>query len=442
MVTVQLPVYNELYVVENLLDAVAEFDYPLDRFEVQVLDDSNDETVEIIAKKVAELQKLGIDIEHVRRPERKGFKAGALSYGMKAAKGEFIAIFDADFQPEPDFLKRCLSYFTDPKIGLVQTRWKHANENYSLLTRLQAFALDAHFVVEQLGRNLEGHFINFNGTAGIWRKESIEDAGGWSADTLTEDLDLSYRAQLKGWNFIFVDDISTPSELPVAMNAIKSQQFRWTKGAAECTRKNLGRVLRSKDVSFYNKLHACFHLLNSSIFISILMMSIFSMPVLFVLSYHTEYVPLMNYFAFFFLSFGIVALHFWAAYQHLKGRSFKNLLYFLVFFPLFWALSMGLALHNAFAVFEGYIGKKTPFIRTPKFNIQKNGNKNKWKANKYLNRRIPPLTYLELFLTLYFLTGIILAFVWQSYVMLPLHIGLFLGYAAVSFYSITHLAKR
>jgi len=440
LVTIQLPIYNELYVVEGLLDAIAEFDYPKTKYEVQVLDDSTDETINIIAAKVAELKEKGIQIEHIRRLERKGFKAGALAYGMGFAKGEYIAIFDADFQPYKDFLTRSMAHFEDEKVGLVQTRWEHMNESYSILTRLQAFALDAHFVVEQLGRNVAGHFINFNGTAGIWRKSCIEDAGGWSSDTLTEDLDLSYRAQLKGWRFVFVDNIATPSELPVAMNAIKSQQFRWTKGAAECARKNLGRVLKAKQVSFNHKLHACFHLLNSSIFLSILLMSLLSVPVLLVLTQHSQYDWLFDWAGLLFISFGIVAVFFWAGFQHIKGRGIRNFLRFLGTFPLFWALSMGLALHNSLAVMEGYLGRKSPFVRTPKFNISK--NKKNWKGNKYLNQRIHPLTYIEILLALYFLAGIVIAFVYNHFAMLPLHIGLFLGYTGIAYFSVVHLAKR
>ena len=241
-VTVQLPIYNEKYVIERLIDAVAAFDYPKDKLEIQVLDDSNDETIEIVAKKVASYQKAGIDIQQVQRPERKGFKAGALQYGMEHAKGEFIAIFDADFLPPKDFLKSTLTSFNDPKVGMVQTRWGHLNQDYSLLTRVQAFGLNAHFTIEQKGRLNAGSFINFNGTGGVWRKTCIVDAGGWHHDTLTEDLDLSYRAQLKDWKFDYLEDVLSPAELPVLMPAVKSQQYRWNKGAAETARKNLGKI--------------------------------------------------------------------------------------------------------------------------------------------------------------------------------------------------------
>ena len=281
IVTVQLPVYNEMYVIERLIDAVCQFDYPSHKLEIQVLDDSNDETVVIIANKVAEWQTKGVDIQYIRRDDRKGFKAGALDFGMKQCKGEFIAIFDADFVPEKDFLKKTIFPFVkNDKVGVVQTRWGHLNQNYSLLTKLQAFALNAHFRVEQVGRNKGKHFINFNGTAGIWRKSCIEDAGGWSADTLTEDLDLSYRAQLKGWKFKYIEKVVVPAELPISMSGLKNQQFRWSKGAAECTRKNLGKVLKSKDLSVWTKFTATFHLLNSSLYLAIAGLILLSVPLL------------------------------------------------------------------------------------------------------------------------------------------------------------------
>lgn len=231
LVTVQLPIYNELYVVERLIDAVCLFEYPKNRLEIQVLDDSTDETVSIIAQKVRLYKAQGFDIQHIRRSSRDGFKAGALAYGLTAAKGEFIAIFDADFIPHPDFLTTTIPHFENATVGVVQTRWVHLNESYSLITQLQAFGLDGHFIVEQGGRNAAGHFINFNGTAGVWRKSCILDAGGWSAQTLTEDLDLSYRAQLRGWQFVYLENVETPAELPATMPALKSQQYRWMKGA-------------------------------------------------------------------------------------------------------------------------------------------------------------------------------------------------------------------
>ena len=281
-VTIQLPLYNELYVVERLLKNIAKMDYPREKLEIQVLDDSTDESVEKIKSLVNQLQTTGLDIQHITRKDRSGFKAGALKEGLEIAKGEFIAIFDSDFLPKKDWLLQTVPYFKDPEIGVVQTRWGHINRDYSLLTKIQAFALDFHFILEQTGRNFGRHFINFNGTAGIWRKECILDAGNWSGDTLTEDLDLSYRAQLKHWKFKYLEDVETPAELPVAISAARSQQFRWNKGAAENFKKNFKKLLKDKTVPFGTKFHAFFHLLNSSMFLIILVLAVLSIPVLFI----------------------------------------------------------------------------------------------------------------------------------------------------------------
>src|SRR5690606_10447178 len=254
-VTIQLPVYNELYVIEKLLVNIAQIEYPKENLEIQVLDDSTDESVAITAAKVANLQKSGLDIKHICRENRTGFKAGALKEGLKTAKGEFIAIFDADFLPQKKWLLLTLPYFKNEKIGVVQTRWGHTNRNYSLLTKMQAFAIDVHFTIEQAGRNSRGHFINFNGTAGVWRKETILDAGNWDGGTLTEDLDLSYRAQLKGWVFKYLVNVETPAEVPVVISAARSQQFRWNKGGAQNFRKFYKEVITAPNVPFKTKLH-------------------------------------------------------------------------------------------------------------------------------------------------------------------------------------------
>ena len=275
-VTVQLPLYNEKYVAERLIEKIVQLDYPANFLEIQVLDDSTDQTFKIVAKKVAEISKR------------------ALAEGLKTAKGEFIAIFDADFLPKHDFLKRIIPKFKNQSVGMIQSRWEHLNQNYSLLTKLQAFGLDAHFSVEQGGRNIGNHFINFNGTAGIWRKETIYDAGGWQSDTLTEDLDLSYRAQLKGWKFLFLESVGAPAELPAAMNALKTQQFRWNKGAAECVRKNLWSVLKASDLKFSTKINAIFHLMNSAVFICIVVLALLSIPMLYIKENQIEYKWLFN----------------------------------------------------------------------------------------------------------------------------------------------------
>lgn len=442
-VTIQLPVYNELYVVERLLEAIVKLDYPKDKVEIQVLDDSTDETVQIIANKIKELEPYGWNLQHVRRPERIGFKAGALAYGLTISKGEFVAVFDADFIPHPDFLKRTVPYFKEDNIGVVQTRWEHMNRDYSFLTQMQALALDGHFVLEQMSRNMSGHFMNFNGTAGLWRRKCIEDAGGWSSDTLTEDLDLSYRAQLKGWVFKYLGDVTTPAELPVAMNAFKSQQFRWTKGAAECAVKNLPRVFKASSMSLGDKLHAVAHLMNSGIFICILMLSLSSIPLVWIqFQYQGQdviYNQILSYAALGSLNMIIVTIFFWLSYEHTRGGfSIRNLLTFLVRFPFFLSLSMGMALHNAMAAFEGYIGKKTPFVRTPKFNIDKKGQDDKWKKNKYVSKGVSPVAKVEFLMALVFLATIVASVYYQIWGMLPFHILVFFGYSVISGYSFIH----
>ena len=292
-ITIQLPVYNELYVMERLLNNIAQIDYPLDKLEIQVLDDSTDESFEQTKNHIAALQKNGIPIFHVSRENRTGFKAGALKEGLKTAKGEYIAIFDADFLPKTDWLLKTVPYFKDPEIGVVQTKWAHLNKDYSLLTRVQAFALDVHFTLEQAGRNNKGHFINFNGTAGIWRKECIVDAGNWQGDTLTEDLDLSYRAQLKNWKFKYLEEVETPAELPVVISAARSQQFRWNKGGAENFQKMSWKVIKSKNIPFKTKIHGLLHLLNSTMFLSVLVVALLSIPMLYI---KNEYAHLKTYF--------------------------------------------------------------------------------------------------------------------------------------------------
>lgn len=437
IVTVQLPIYNELYVVQRLIDAVAALDYPKEKLEIQVLDDSNDETIRLIAEKVTALKQQDIWIDHVRRDNRQGFKAGALAYGMQQAKGEFIAIFDADFVPPSHFLKATIPKFKHANIGMVQTRWEHLNENYSMMTQLQAFCLNAHFTIEQLGRHAQGHFINFNGTAGVWRKQCIEEAGGWQSDTLTEDLDLSYRAQLKGWKFKYLEEVGTPAELPVAMNALKTQQFRWTKGAAECARKNLWSVLRNSSLKLGSKIHATFHLLNSSMFILVVLVSVLSLPLLLIKEHLSQYTQVFIYFSFFLTGTVFLGMFYWFSTGIKELSGFKRGIYFITRFPLFLAMYTGLSLHNAMAVIEGLSGKKTPFIRTPKFNVTQRKDQ-KWKANKYLKNNISLLTVLEGFLALYFLSGIAIGIYLHDYGLLPFHLMLAFGFGYICFYSVWH----
>lgn len=433
-VTIQLPIYNELYVVERLIDAVAKISYPQNKLEIQVLDDSTDETVRLIAAKLTTYQKQGINIRYIRRPERKGFKAGALAYGLEKAKGEFIAIFDADFLPSPDFLKKTIPHFAHEKIGVVQTRWGHVNKDYSLLTRLQAFGLDGHFTIEQGGRSHAGSFINFNGTGGVWRKACIEDAGGWSDDTLTEDLDLSYRAQMKGWEFTYLEEVEAPAELPILMPAIKSQQFRWNKGAAECARKHLGHIFRDhpqRKIGWVNRIHAIMHLFNSSVFLFLLLGAILSVPMLFIKQQH----PYLNTFfkmgAVFVIGFFSIGVFYWIATSRVIKE--RKLWYFVKHYPLFLTITMGLSLHNALAVAEGLLGFKSPFLRTPKFNVT--NVKGQWKKNVYLHHKLSPITWLEVLLAFYFIFGIFSAFFVADYGLLLFHTMLAIGFGAVALYS-------
>ncbi len=435
-VCIQLPIYNEKYVVEGLIDSICSLDYPDNLLEVQVLDDSTDETTGLLQAKVEEWATKGKTITLIRRRDRIGFKAGALQYGMQISKADFIAIFDADFLPPAHFLKATLPYFKKRNVGVVQTRWGHTNKKYSMLTRLQAFGLDAHFSIEQVGRSHAGSFINFNGTAGVWRKETIVDAGGWSADTLTEDLDLSYRAQLKGWEFLYKEEIESPAELPIIMPAIKSQQFRWNKGGAETARKNFGKVLKAP-ISVGNKLHAFFHLFNSSVFIAILATALLSVPMLYIKSIHPELATLFQIGSVFLLGFFSIGIFYWIATKQQKNERF----YFIKTFPLFITVSMGLSLHNAIAVAEGLLGFKSAFIRTPKFNVAKAGNSD-WRKNKYLNLQISWLTILEAIFTLYFGFGIWLGFSLGDYGLVIFHFMLMVGYGVVFYYSVSPKLKH
>lgn len=436
IVTIQLPVYNELYVIERLIDAVANFDWPIEKIEIQVLDDSNDETVEIIARKIIEWREKGIDITQVIRPNRKGFKAGALDYGMNLLKGEYIAIFDADFVPKPDFLNRTIPYFEDYKIGVVQTRWGHLNRDYSILTKLQAFALDAHFKIEQRGRNSRGHFINFNGTAGVWRKIAIEDSGGWQSDTLTEDLDLSYRAQLKGWNFQYLEDVVSPAELPVTMTALKTQQFRWSKGAAECTRKNLGKVLMKRGIGIKTKINATFHLLNSFLFICVISLVLLSIPMMLVIDQFPQYEKVYDVLSFFFVNTIILGIIYFVANKSPEDNFFVSFSKFIPFFPVFLALTMGVGLYNAIGVVEGYLGKKSPFVRTPKFNV--NTKDDSLRANKYVTSAFSPMAILEFLIVIYACYGIYVAFEFEIYYMLGFLGMIAIGFSYTSFYTVKH----
>ncbi|AUC86343.1 glycosyl transferase family 2 [Polaribacter sp. ALD11] len=437
-VTIQLPVYNELYVMKRLLKNIAKLEYPIDKLEIQVLDDSTDESIETTAKHIKQIKEKGIDIQHIRRDNRKGFKAGALKEGLKTAKGEFIVIFDADFLPQKEWLFQTVPYFKDDEIGVVQTRWGHINRDYSTLTKIQAFALDAHFTLEQVGRNSKGHFINFNGTAGVWRKECIYDAGNWEGDTLTEDLDLSYRAQLKNWKFKYLENVETPAELPVIISAARSQQFRWNKGGAENFQKMMKRVIKSENVSFKTKIHSLLHLLNSSMFTCIFLVAVLSIPMLYI---KNEYTHLKIYFyvmSFFVISSLIFFVCYWYMYKNSYGGGIKNFFKYIGAFFTFFSIAMGFSLHNTVAVLEGHFGKKSEFVRTPKFNIKT--IKDGWKNNKYIKKKPSVHVILEGILALYFVFGMYSAFVVGNeggdFGLFPFHFMLFIGFSYVFFKSV------
>ena len=440
-VTVQLPIYNEFFVIGRLIDTVAKFDYPKDRFEIHILDDSTDETVALVATKVEEYKAQGFNIEQIIRKERTGFKAGALRDAMSVARGEFMAIFDADFVPRTDFLRKTIPHFTDPEVGVVQTRWEHINQDYSLITRLQALQLNVHFTVEQVGRMNGEHLLQFNGTAGVWRRETIEAGGGWQPDTLTEDLDLSIRSQLAGYKIHFLEDVGSPAELPVEMNSFKSQQHRWMKGGAETARKMLPSVWKS-DLSFWHKVHSTAHLLGSTIFLFVFLCGVFSVPVLFLFGDIVELGFSKNFFAIFLAGLlSVIGIYFTANVQSVanKEQSFlKSVFKFVVLFPLFLALSMGLSLHNSVAVIQGYRGKKSPFVRTPKFNI--NTIKDKLTSTKYLNGKLNLITVGEGLLSLYFMVAVAGAFYLQNTMFIVFHALLAIGYGTIFFYSVKHLS--
>ncbi|WP_425234638.1 cellulose synthase family protein [Ulvibacterium sp.] len=434
-VTIQLPIYNEEYVVERLLENIAKIEYPKSKLEIQVLDDSTDDSVNETAARISALQETGLDIQHIRRENREGFKAGALKEGLKIAKGDFIAIFDADFLPSGDWLKKTVVYFKDREIGVVQTRWGHINRDYSTLTRIQAFALDAHFTLEQVGRNAKGHFINFNGTAGIWRKECILDAGNWEGDTLTEDLDLSYRAQLKNWKFKYLEDVETPAELPVVISAARSQQFRWNKGGAENFRKSVWSVISAKNISLKTKFHGVMHLLNSSMFLCVFLVSILSIPTMYIKEIFPQFDWVFSVLSFFVLSTVILFICYWFTYKSIQGSSFDNFVDYIKLFFTFFSVALGFSLHNSMAVLEGHMGKRSEFVRTPKFNI--NSIADSWKGNKYLAKKLSPNMILEFALMVYFLFGMYSAIPLNDFGLFPFHFMLFLGFGFVFFKSLT-----
>jgi len=375
-VTVQLPLFNELYVAERLLEAAAAIDYPAERLDIQVLDDSTDRTYEIVARKVAELRRRGVAIVHLHRTDRQGFKAGALAAGLGSALGEFICVFDADFLPPRDLLKRSLPHFGAPEVGMVQARWTHLNRDYSLLSRAQALQLDAHFVIEHAARNRSGRFFNFNGTAGIWRRETIEDAGNWQHDTLTEDLDLSYRAQVRGWRFIYLNHVEAPAELPVQISGLRSQRHRWTKGAVQTARKMLGRVWHSP-VPLRAKIEATFHLTANFNYPLNLILSVLIFPAMLIrMKTGFEGFLVLDLPVFLCGTLSVYAYYLLAQRElgRLNSDVFKSL-------PGLILMDTGLAVNNTKAVLEGFKRGTGEFVRTPKFSLARTADD--WIGKSY-----------------------------------------------------------
>ncbi len=433
-VTVQLPIFNEIYVIERLIRAVGEMDYPRHLLEIQVLDDSTDETSRLAQGWVEHYQQQGFQIKLWHRDQRRGYKAGALREGLARATGEFIAIFDADFVPPKDFLQKTLPYFQDAKIGVVQTRWGHLNFDYSVLTRAQAIGLDGHFVVEQAARNRAGYFINFNGTAGIWRRECIIDAGNWSDDTLTEDLDLSYRAQLRGWKFVFLPETICRAELPAEIGGVKAQQFRWTKGAVETAKKILPKLWRSP-LPARVKLQSTVHLTNNFVFPFILAVGILNLPLVIIKNEsandHTLYFAAISIFVLaFFGSFWMYLTAVRESYSDWRRR--------IAFFPLFMAGSMGLSANNTRAIVQGLFNRRSEFLRTPKYRLESIADhfwdKKYFKTRERWRRGLCH-GIVEALLTFYCLTGVGIALYYGDFAAVPFQVLYVLGYGFIAYLS-------
>ena len=426
-ITIQLPIYNEKYVATRLVDAVCAQDYPKEKMRIMVLDDSDDDTVNLMHQTVLKYQSQGFDISHVRRGTRAGYKAGALKHAMKSTTSDFVAIFDADFIPPEWYLKKAIPHFTNSKIGLVQCRWGHVNQDYSALTQAQALNLDFHFLVEQKAKSNSHLFMNFNGTAGIWRKECIDDAGGWHTATLVEDLDLSYRAQMKGWKCLFLPDIVVDAELPVQMNGAKRQQFRWAKGSIQCAIKLLGDILLKRKIAFDAKLQAFIQLTRHIVFPLMLILFI-TLPVLLasqVNLYIVSFLPALTLATYLAMGPGAYLLVINKMYKDNWKAHAKALPYLLVY-------SIGMSVNNTVAVFDGAVGKKNEFLRTPKYGIIKNDDD--WRDKAY-NLPFTKTTLLELFFAVYGILGIFIAIFSNNPIFAPI-----IGLQAVGFFYIAWLS--
>ncbi len=446
-VTVQLPMFNEMYVAERIIDKACEQNYPKDRFEIQVLDDSTDETVEIVRRKVEEYRAKGFDIKHIHRVNRHGYKAGALQDAMPLVKGDFIAIFDADFVPRPDFLLTTMAYFENPKVGIVQTRWEHLNADYSIITKLQALQLNVHFTVEQAGRSYGNLLLQFNGTAGVWRKKVIEEAGGWQSDTLTEDLDLSFRAQIAGYKIEYLEKFESPAELPVEMNGLKGQQFRWNKGGAQNAIKLLKLIWGTDKLNLTQKLHGTSQLLSYGVFLWVFVAAISSIPLAFAFS---ELGITTHFLSFSILGlFSVILIYYTANIQAALNRNgapvtlWEKLKFFGLFIT-FMPISMGLSLYNAIAVIEGYMGKASSFVRTPKYGItgMEGKKESSFQRAKYVAKKLSWVTIAELFLALLFASVVIIGYTTDNRAFMLFHSMLAVGFGFIAYYSIKHLSYK
>ena len=429
-ITIQLPIYNEKYVAARLVDAVCAMDYPKEKMQIMILDDSDDETVELLENLVNKHQKNGYDIIHVRRGTRKGYKAGALKHAMTFTNTEFVAIFDADFIPPKWYLKKAIPYFAKPNIGLIQCRWGHLNENYSALTQAQALSLDFHFLIEQRAKSNSHLFMNFNGTAGIWRKECIDDAGGWHTATLVEDLDLSYRAQMKGWKCLFVPNIVVDAELPVQMNGAKRQQFRWAKGSMQCAVKLLFDILVKRKIAIEAKLQVFVQLTRHIVF-PLMLIQFLTLPILLasdVNLYIVSILPALTIAAYLAMGPGAYLLVIHSLWKKNWKYKAKALPYLLIY-------SIGMSVNNTIAVFDAVIGKKNEFLRTPKYGIIKKTDD--WRDKAY-NLPFTKTTLLEIFFGIYGIMGIFIAIFSNNPIFVPIIALHVIGFFYISFQSISH----
>lgn len=420
-ITVQLPIFNEQFVVERLLEAVCNLDYPREKLDIQLLDDSTDSTVAVACGLVEYYAKQGYPITYHHRTNRQGFKAGALADGLKTAKGEFVAIFDADFVPPRDFLLRTVHYLNDPKVGMVQTRWTHINRHYSFLTEVEAILLDGHFVLEHSGRARSDVFFNFNGTAGLWRRSAIEEAGGWQHDTLTEDTDLSYRAQMQGWKFIYLQDVECPAELPIEMTAFKTQQARWAKGLTQTAKKVLPRILQSKQ-PFHVKFEAWYHLTSNLSYPLMILLSVLLLPAMIIRFYQGWFQMMYIDLPLFLVSTFSISSFYLVSQKELFPRKWPRA---LLYIPFLMALGIGLTVTNTRAVLEALAGKQSAFARTPKYHVESKSDK--IRTNTY-RRRLGWVPWIELLIGCYFAMTVWYAIGNENYITVPFLILFVVGY--------------